>query len=298
MRHSLALILLLALTACNLFSPLPEGMPAATSKPANELYADAMADMRNEHYETAITTFEQLQSRYPYGRYAQQAQLEIAYAYYKQKDQESALSAADRFIKQYPNNPHVDYAYYLKGLVNFNEDLGLLGDILGKDLSERDPKAGRDSFDAFKELVTRFPDSKYAPDARLRMQYLINFLAQNEIHVASYYLRRKAYVAAANRAKAVLSDFPQTPQTRDALQIMVQAYDAMGMKELRDDAQRILDKNATKESTTPALTYSLRGKRQWWQFWEEEKSAPAADAPQKATEPPPEEKKSWWQIWK
>ncbi|MDD5180229.1 MAG: outer membrane protein assembly factor BamD [Gallionellaceae bacterium] len=299
MRHSLALILLFTLTACNMFSPLPEGMPTTTSnKPVNELYADAMDEMKDEHYETAIKTFEQLQSRYPYGRYAQQAQLEIAYAYYKQKDADSALAAADRFIKQYPNNPHVDYAYYLKGLTNFNEDLGLLGELVKRDLSERDPRAGRDSFDAFKELVTRFPDSKYAPDSRLRMQYLINALAQNEIHVASYYLRRGAYVAAVNRAKGILSDFPQTPQTRDALQIMVQAYDAMGMKELRDDAQRVLDKNTTKSDMALASPYSLKNRKSWWQFWEEEKATPAAIPQQKNAEPPPKEEKSWWQLWK
>ena len=266
MRHSLALILLLTLTACGLFSSPQDGKSATDSTPAKEIYAEAMEQMDDGYYEKAVKTFETLQSRYPYGRYAQQAQLEIAYAYYKQKEPESAIAAADRFIKQYPNNQHVDYAYYLKGLINFNEDLGLLGGVVKQDLSERDPNAARDAFGAFKELVTRFPDSKYAPDSRLRMQYLINALASYEIHVANYYLRRGAYVAAANRAKGVLTDYPQTPAMLDALQIMVQAYDAMGMKDLRDDAQRVLDMNAAKGGTTAKL--SPQNEKSWWKFWE------------------------------
>ena len=209
-----------------------------------------------------------LQSRYPYGRYAQQAQLETAYAYFKQKEPESAIAAADRFIKQYPNNPHVDYAYYLKGLVNFNEDLGLLSGITKQDLAERDPNAARQAFEAFKELLTRFPESKYAPNARIRMQYLINVLARHEIRVASYYLRRGAYVAAANRAKGVLTDYPQTPATRDALQIMVQAYDALGMVDLRKDAQRVLDLNIAKDGVkAPAIRQSPINEGAWWEFW-------------------------------
>jgi len=267
MRHSLALILLFTLTACGIFSSSPDGKPATDSMPAKEIYAEAMEQMNDGQHEKAVKTFETLQSRYPYGRYAQQAQLEIAYAYYKQKEPESAIAAADRFIKQYPNNPHVDYAYYLKGLINFNEDLGLLGGVVKQDLSERDPNAARDAFAAFKELVTRFPNSQYAPDSRLRMQYLVNALARYEIHVANYYLRRGAYVAAANRAKGVLTDYPQTPATRDALQIMVQSYDAMGMKDLRDDAQRVLDKNVAKDGAAPAAKLSPQNEKPWWQFW-------------------------------
>jgi len=266
MRHSLTLILLLTLTACGIF-PTAEDGAAANSAPVEQLYADAKAEMDNNNWEKAVKDFETLQSRYPYGRYAQQAQLEIAYSYYKQKEPESALAATDRFIKQYPNNAHVDYAYYLKGLINFNEDLGLLGGVVRQDLAERDPQAARDAFEAFKDLVTRFPDSRYTPDARLRMQYLINALARYEIHVASYYLRRGAYVAAANRAKNVLADYPQTPATRDALQIMVQAYDAMGMTDLRDDAQRVLDKNTAKDSAMPTTRPSPANEKPWWQFW-------------------------------
>jgi len=269
MRYSLALFLLLTLTACNFFSPLPDGNAAKQNHvPVEQLYADAMEDLDNHDYSKAVSAFEALQSSYPYGRYAQQAQLEIAYIYFKQKEQDSALAAANRFIKQYPNNPHVDYAFYLKGLVNFNEDLGLLGDIISQDLSERDPKAASDAFDAFKELLTRFPDSRYAPDSRQRMQYLINALAKHEIHVASYYLRRGAYIAAINRAKGVLTDYPQTPATREALRIMANSYDAMGMDKLRDDSNRVLAGNVSKGiSPAPALNSTPENETSWWKFW-------------------------------
>lgn len=246
-----------------MFSPLPEENASAHGRPAAEIYADAMSEMNDHNYSNSIKLLEGLQSRYPYGRYAQQAQLEIAYAYYKQGEQDSALSATDRFIKQYPNNPHVDYAYYLKGLINFNEDLGYFGDMIQQDLSDRDPKGAEESFNAFKELVTRFPDSKYTPDARMRMQYLINALARHEIHVANYYLQRGAYVAAVNRAKNVLIDYPQTPQTRDALQVMIKAYDKMGMPKLRNDAQRVLELNSKGQKFT-----ARKNEKPWWQFWD------------------------------
>jgi outer membrane protein assembly factor BamD len=207
------------------------------------MYKDAKKSLDEAGYEEAIKLFESLQSHYPYGRYAQQAQLEIAYAYYKKNEVESAISAAERFIKQYPNNPHVDYAYYLKGLARFNGDNDMFSSISGQDPTERDPKAEQDSFMAFKDLLVRFPNSKYAPDAILRMQYLVNALAKNEIHVARYYLRRGAHIAAVNRAKEVLTLYPNTPSTRDALMIMLQSYEAMGLKNLHDDTRRILDKN-------------------------------------------------------
>jgi outer membrane protein assembly factor BamD len=207
------------------------------------MYNDAMKNLNSNSFEEAIKQFESLQSHYPYGRYAQQAQLEIAYAYYRQNEAESSIAAADRFIKQYPNNPHVDYAYYVKGLANFNADIGLFGLAFGQDPTERDPKAAQDSFAAFKDLVMRFPASRYTPDARLRMQYLLDALAKYDIHVARYYLRRGAHIAAVNRAKEVLTQYPNTPAIYDALRILVEGYDALGMSELRDDAQRVLVKN-------------------------------------------------------
>ena len=193
-----------------------------------------------------------------------QAQLETAYAYYKSGEQALAIAAADRFIKLHPNHPHVDYAYYLKGLVNFNEDLGLLAGLANQDLSERDPKGAREAFDSFRELVTRFPDSRYAEDSRQRMQYLVNSLAQHEVHVARYYYRRGAYVAAINRAQTAVKNFPQAPANEEALFLLVKSYDALGMTDLRDDSERVMRLNY------PDSVYFAGGPadgRPWWQLW-------------------------------
>ncbi len=225
--------------------------------------------MDDHLYEQAIKKFEKLQSNYPYGRFAQQALMEIAYANYKQAEPAPALSAVERFIKQYPNNAHLDYIYYLKGLINFDENLGgAMISFSNQDPSERDPKSLHESFDAFKELVSRFPDSTYSDDARLRMQYLINALADSDLHIASYYLRRGAYVAATNRAKQVLIDYPKSPMSRNALQIMVKAYDAMGMNDLRDDTKRVLDLNIAKDGHPPGSISLTMHEKAWWRFWE------------------------------
>jgi len=249
MRHSLAVFLLLTLTACSLFGSKSDADRAGKTASAEVMYNDAKKKLNDGGYDEAIKQFESLQSHYPYGRYAQQAQLEIAYAYYRQNEAESSIAAADSFIKQYPNNPHVDYAYYVKGLANFNADIGLFGLTFGEDPTERDPKAAQDSFAAFKDLVTRFPSSRYAPDSRVRMQYLLDALAKYEIHVAGYYLRRGANIAAVNRAKEVLTEYPNTPAIHDALLILVQGYNALGMTKLRDDAQRVLDLNFPESSS-------------------------------------------------
>ena len=238
MKRSVALFVLL-LAACSLADkPDPK-----TGWSAEKLYRDAKEALDSGQYDLAIKRYEALEARFPYGRYSQQGQLEIAYAYYKQSEQASAVAAAERFVKLHPNHSNVDYAYYLKGLAYFNEDLGLLGRMARQDRTERDPKSARDSFDAFKELVQRFPDSLYAPDAVARMKYLVNALASHEVHVARYYMKRGAYVAAANRAQYALKNYPQAPAQEDALLIMIQAYDVLGMPELRDDAERILRKN-------------------------------------------------------
>lgn len=258
---SLALILVLA--GCGL---LPEQKDETAGWSASKIYGEAKIAMNDGAYDKAVKYLEKLESRYPYGRYAQQAQLEIAYAYYKQNEPVSAVAACERFIRLQPNHPNVDYAYYLKGLANFNEDLGILGYISNQDLSERDPKAARESFDAFRDLITRFPDSKYTPDARARMNYLINALASHEVHVANYYMRRGAYVAAVNRAQVSIKAYPDAPANEAALAIMVKAYDAMGMIDLRDDAERVMKKNF------PDSLYYTQGKDfkkdvPWWQLW-------------------------------
>ena len=207
------------------------------------IYSEAKSEIASGNNDKGIKLLETLQARYPYGRYAQQAQLDEAYAYYKADEIPQALASADRFIKLHPNHTNVDYAFYLKGLCNFRDDLGPLGFFSTDDLAERDPKAARDSFDTFRELVTRFPQSRYAPDAIKRMNYLVNALATHEVKVAEYYFRRGAYVAAANRAQEALNTYPQAPALEQALSIMVKSYDAMGLKDLAADATKVLQKN-------------------------------------------------------
>ena len=256
-----ALFLATLFTGCGL---LPEVKDETIGWTANKLYAEAKDSMSDGGYQRAIKYFEKLESRYPYGRFAQQAQIDIAYAYWKDGEPASAVAACDRFIKLHPNHPNVDYVYYLRGLVNFNEDLGLLGQISQQDMTERDPKGARESFDAFRELVTRFPESKYTPDAVLRMKYLVNALASLEVHVARYYMKRNAYVAAVNRAQYALKNYPDAPAIEEALFIMVKAYDQMGMNDLRDDIERVMRKNY------PDSVYYTRGlerKEPWWKLW-------------------------------
>src|SRR6059058_1419053 len=211
---------------------------------AQRLYGEAKDAMASREWQKAIKYLEKLEARYPYGRFAQQAQLEVAYAHYKDGERASAIAAADRFIKLYPNHPNVDYAYYLKGLINFNElQGGPLSFLTTPDMTDRDPKASGEAFEAFKEVVTRFPESRYAEDSAARMRYLVNALASHEVHVARYYIKRGAYVAAANRAQYAIEHYPQAPAIEGAMLALVQAYDALGMTELRDSAQRVLLKN-------------------------------------------------------
>jgi outer membrane protein assembly factor BamD len=256
-----ALFLALLVTGCGL---LPDTKDETVGWSANKLYTEAKNALNDGSYTTAIKYFEKLESRYPYGRFAQQAQIEIAYAYWKDQEQASAIAACDRFIKLHPNHPNVDYVYYLRGLINFNEDLGLLGSISNQDMTERDPKGARESFDSFKELVTRFPNSKYTPDALLRMKYLVDALARLELHVARYYIKRGAYLAAANRAQFAMINYPDTPSSEEALFIMVKAYDSLGLTDLRDDAERVMRKNY------PNSEYYVRGlnrQEPWWKLW-------------------------------
>lgn len=251
----------LTLGGCGL---LPEVKDETSGWSAQKLYSEAKNELGEGNYQRAVKLFETLESRYPFGRYAQQAQLEVAYAYYKDNEPISAIAACDRFIKLHPNHPNVDYAYYLKGLANFNDDLGLLGNLVDQDMSERDPKAARDAFLTFKELVTRFPESKYADDATARMKYLVNALAGNEVHVAKYYLKREAWVAAANRAREVVKTYPEAPAMEEALAIMVIAYDKLKLTDLRDDAQRVLKLNFPNSKYAKGV--NTEGKA-WYRFW-------------------------------
>lgn len=197
----------------------------------------------DKNYPRAIKLYEALEARYPFGDYASQAQLNVAFAYYKNDDPEAALAAADRFIKVNPRSPHVDYAYYLKGLVNYNRGIGFLERFLPTDASQRDPGNAKDAYDNFKELIQRFPQSKYVSDARLRMVALRNNLAMYELHVADFYMRRGAYVAAVNRANHVIKEFPRTLAIPYALKIMEKGYRKLGMDDLAADTARVFDTN-------------------------------------------------------
>ncbi len=231
---------------------------------AQEIYAEAKDQLDSGLYDKAAKSFEKLEAKFPYGRYAQQAQLDTAYAYYKGSDNASAMAAVDRFIKLHPNHPNVDYAYYLKGLISFNDDSGLFGWLGRQDMTERDPKAAQDAFDSFKELVTRFPKSRYAEDARTRMSYLVNALARHQVHVARYYIKRGAYLAAANRAQDTVKSFPNSPSVEEALGIMAFSYRQLGMTDLADDATRVLQTNFPNSSHQSEAT-ALR--RSWWKIW-------------------------------
>jgi outer membrane protein assembly factor BamD len=233
-------MLAVALAGCGVFGKeidLTENWSAA------KLYAEASSELDSSNYARAIEYYEKLEARYPFGRYAMQSQLDIAYAHYRADEPEAAIAAADRFIKLYPQNPYVDYAYYLKGLVNYNRSVGFLDRYIPIDASQRDPGSALDAFVDFSVLVERFPDSRYAEDARQRMLYLRNNLAKHEVNVARYYMRRGAYLAAANRANYVIERFQRTSAVESALEVLIDAYTALGKRELAADAKRVLDLN-------------------------------------------------------
>lgn len=231
----------------------------------NRIYAEAKDELGSGAYDKAVPLFEKLEGRAAGTPLAQQAQLDKAYAQYKAGERPGAIATLDRFIKLHPASPALDYALYLKGVVNFNDDLGMFASLTRQDLSERDQKAAKESFQSFKDLVTRFPDSRYTPDARQRMNYIVNSLAQYEVHVARYYYNRGAYLAAINRSQLALADYREVPALEEALYIMVQSYDALGLTDLRDDARRVLTTNYPKSEY---LTRGFRAKDDpWWKVW-------------------------------
>ncbi len=229
-----------------------------------EFYKNAREELDSGNYAGAVKAYEALEAKYPFGRYAQQSQLDIAYAYYKEGETAQAVAAADRFLKLHPNHPNADYALYIKALAYFKPDLGLFGELLNLDPSERDPKALRESFEVFKELVSRFPDSRYTDDSRIRMAFLVNALAKHDVAVARYYLSRGAYLAAANRAQSVFQRYPQATATEDALVLSVQAYQQMGMAELATSSRRVLEKNFPNNEL---VAKTPGGGKPWWKLW-------------------------------
>jgi len=260
-KLSLVPVLLAALLAgC---SSLKDDDKTATWSP-NKLYSEAKDELTGGSYDKAIPLLEKLEGRAAGTPLAQQAQLDRAYAQYKSGDQAQALATLDRFIKLHPTSPALDYALYLKGIVNFNDNLGLFSFLSRQDLSERDQKAAKESFESFRELSTRFPESKYTPDAKARMTYIVNSLAQYEVHVARFYYSRGAYVAAINRAQSALSDYRDVPALEEALAILMRSYDALGMKQLRDDTRRVLEKNYPKSAY---LGGPGTREKPWWRIW-------------------------------
>ena len=230
-----------------------------------KIYADAKDNLNSAAYDKAIPLFEKLEGRAAGTPLAQQAELDKAYAQYKSGEAAQALGTLDRFMKLHPASPALDYALYLKGVVNFNDNLGPFSYFTRQDLSERDQKAAKESFESFRELSSRFPDSRYAKDARDRLTYIVNALAAYEVHVARYYYNRGAYVAAANRAQTAVSDYRNVPALEEALYIMVASYDALGLTQLRDDSRRVLDK------TFPNSHFIANGLKRdtgpWWKVW-------------------------------
>lgn len=257
MKSGRVLLLSLSLALLAACSSSPDAGDPTAGMSAAEIYEEARAKLDNLEYESAIQYYERLESRYPYGPYAERAQLEVIYAYYKYNETETAILAAERFIKLHPNHDNVDYAYYLRGLASFKLDPSLLDRWFDQDVSERDPKSARQAFQYFSELVNKFPRSRYAPDAITRMYLLRDNLAKHETHIASYYYKRGAYVAAVNRAKHIVENYQSTPSVPDALSIMVRAYHQLGLNDLAQDALRVLEMNHPQHPATRRARQSL-----------------------------------------
>lgn len=241
MRHLIILLLIFIISGCSYFGGEKEDKTAGWD--ADHFYAQAKGALESGDYDEAVELYQKLETRYPFGVHAQQALLDLSYAYYKNEEPDASIAACDRFIKLYPQNRHVDYAYYLKGLANFNKGKGFTQRYLPTDESQRDPGAALNAFEAFSDLVKRYPDSEYVPDAEQRMRYLRNILAKHEVHVANYYMRRGAFVAAVNRARFVVENYPRTPSVPDALVVLAKAYRILEMNDLSDDALRVLELN-------------------------------------------------------
>ncbi len=211
--------------------------------PEQQLYSEALEALEAQNYSLAVEKLQRLEARYPFGRFSEQAQLELIYAYFKNFEPEAARAAADRFVRLHPNHENIDYAYYLKGLTSFEEDRSLISRYLPIDETQRDPGAALESFESFSTLTTRYPNSQYAPDSLKRMQYLKNRLALYEVHVAQYYMKRGAWVAAANRGRYVVENLQETPAVPEALGIMAEAYEELGLNDQAAKAAEVLHSN-------------------------------------------------------
>ncbi len=253
LRHLLFIALFTLLSAC-----ASKEIDANLSETA--LYQQAQTDLGNNSYSSAITKLKELESRYPFGRYAEQAQLELIYAYYKNAEPEAVRASADRFIRLHPQHANVDYAYYMKGLASFDQDRGLLARFLPLDMTQRDPGAARDSYNEFAQLTNRYPNSRYAADAKQRMIYLRNLLAAYEVHAGHYYLKRQSYVAALNRGRYIVENFQETPAVGDGLAIMTEAYQHLGLNDLAETSLQSLQINYPKHPSIASGTFKAREK--------------------------------------
>lgn len=238
------LALLSLLSACSWFGGGDkDDDEVAPDVPAAELYQQAMDDIAEGSFQEASTNLELIESRYPFGQYSQQSQLELIYTYYRGHDPDKAIDAADRFIRLHPNHTNIDYAYYMKGLAYFKKGNSILTQYLPLDRTKRDPGAALNAFDCFDTIIKQYPNSRYAADAQKRMQYLKNLLATHEIHVARYYAKRGAWMAAINRGRYVVEHYQETPAVADALAVMIEGYDRLGMDSLAASSRKVLKLN-------------------------------------------------------
>ena len=255
---------------------------------AEELYTNAKSRLDDKFYEQSVELYKNLDLRYPYGPFAEQGKVDIAYAYWKMDDTASALMACDRFIREHPDHRNLDYVMYLKALVHFKGDKGVLGTLVSKNLADRDPGAAREAFTILKDLAERFPDSRYAEDARLRMVYLVNTLAEHEISVADYYFRRGAFVASINRAQSVIENYPRAPAAKQALEILALSYERSGLVESKEKIDVIIEINF------PGLRQAKaeNTERSWWKLWGDKVDGNFSPEGSDEVEGPP-----WWKFW-
>ena len=247
LKYPLAALALALLVACSGNEELPD---IAADAGEQQMYQEAQRHLNNRNFDLAVRALQMLESRYPFGKHAEQAQLELIYAHYGAYEHEAAVEAADRFIRLHPQHPNVDYAYYMKGLAAYTGNEDVFARFLPTDITKRDTSNAKEAFAEFAQLVSRFPDSPYAADAKSRMVYLRNLLARHEINVANYYFRRGAYLAATNRGRYVVENFQRTPAVADGLAVMAQGYLILGMNDLANDA---IDTLAMNYPDHPAL---------------------------------------------
>jgi outer membrane protein assembly factor BamD len=253
------------LTACG--STAPGGKSASDARDElDRLYKQAREELASGNNEAAVKTLERVEARAGGTLLGQQVLLELAHTQWRMNERASALATVERFIKLHPSSPAMDYALYLRGLIHFNDSLGLLGTLTRQRLSERDQQTSKDAYEAFAQVLQQFPESRYAPDARVRMDFIVNSLAESEVHVARYYLRRGAHLAAANRAKQAIVDYERAPAVEEALAIMIESYDRLGLADLRDDARRVLQRSFP-SSRFLASNASAEGRQPWWRPW-------------------------------